>query len=313
MKLNKYDTLNILKEFPRIKLSYVKTIHKKVSSANLYYLIPKGKKYFVWFRYFKNKEACLFLEINSKEKTIKEIIVKVCCFNSNLCYKKGTIFYGTLIKKNNVEFFSIEDIYYYKNNNLSDTLQEVKLNNIIDAFQNNIKQEIISKHNVVIGMPIISTNREIIERKSLNTPYPIYCIQHRYNNNSTYFNEKIQNYSKVFLIKPDIICDLYNLYLKDSIGNDCFYKTALIPDYNKSCFMNTIFRNIKENDNLDLLEESDDEDEFENIKETKYIKKQQARMICDYNIFHKMWVPREITTLNIDNKKEILNIEKNIN
>ena len=76
-KINHQQIMNIKERYPPFELSYVKTIHKKVSSANLYYLIPKGKKYFVWFRYFKNKEACLFLEINSKEKTIKEIIVKV--------------------------------------------------------------------------------------------------------------------------------------------------------------------------------------------------------------------------------------------
>ena len=33
--------------------------------------------------------------------------------------------------------------------------------------------------------------------------------------------------------------------------------------------MNDLFRNIKENSNLDLLEESDDEDEFENISRNK--------------------------------------------
>ena len=30
--------------------------------------------------------------------------------------------------------------------------------------------------------------------------------------------------------------------------------------------MNSLFRTIKENNNLDLLEESDDEEEFENIQ-----------------------------------------------
>ena len=35
--------------------------------------------------------------------------------------------------------------------------------------------------------------------------------------------------------------------------------------------MNNIFRNIKENTNLDALEESDDEEEFENISLDKYV------------------------------------------
>ena len=35
--------------------------------------------------------------------------------------------------------------------------------------------------------------------------------------------------------------------------------------------MNSLFRNIKENGNLDLLEESDDEEEFENIALDKFV------------------------------------------
>ena len=35
--------------------------------------------------------------------------------------------------------------------------------------------------------------------------------------------------------------------------------------------MNSLFRIIKENKYLDALEESDDEDEFENINEDKYV------------------------------------------
>ena len=46
---------------------------------------------------------------------------------------------------------------------------------------------------------------------------------------------------------------------------------ADIPDYKTSCYMNGLFRNIKENCNLDLLEESDDEDDFENTDAAKYV------------------------------------------
>ena len=35
--------------------------------------------------------------------------------------------------------------------------------------------------------------------------------------------------------------------------------------------MNDLFRNIRENQNLDYIEESDDEDDFENIAADKYV------------------------------------------
>ena len=42
----------------------------------------------------------------------------------------------------------------------------------------------------------------------------------------------------------------------------------MIPDYKTSVFMNDLFRTIKENKNLDLLEESDDEEDDNDCDET---------------------------------------------
>lgn len=311
MKLRTNDTINILRSFPKIKLSYIKTIYKKVSSANLYYLIPKGTKHFAWFRYFKNKECCLLMEIG-KGNSIKNIKIINCCFKSELCYKKGTIVYGTLFKKNNINFFSIEDIFYYKNINFSESTLQNKLKCIDTIFQIEIKQMILNNNDTVFGLPIMSTSRETIEKYFNNPPYQFYTLQHRYNNNNnTYFNEYIKNYEKVFLVKPHVINDIYKLYVKNKKESLIFYKYALIPNYKKSVFMNNIFRNIKENINLDFLEESDSEDDFENIDNNKYIKLDEQKMICEYNIKHKLWVPKEITNLELDFEHNIISIEKN--
>ena len=51
--LNRQEQNRILKDFPNIELSYEKNIHKKVPSSNIYLTIPKGKKYFVWFKNWK--------------------------------------------------------------------------------------------------------------------------------------------------------------------------------------------------------------------------------------------------------------------
>ena len=59
--------------------------------------------------------------------------------------------------------------------------------------------------------------------------------------------------------------------------------------------MNSLFRNIKENDNLDALEESDDEDEFENTKIDKYVyldKKLEIK--CVYLQKFNKWKPIEV-------------------
>jgi hypothetical protein len=57
--------------------------------------------------------------------------------------------------------------------------------------------------------------------------------------------------------------------------------------------MNSLFRNIKENRCLDALEESDDEEEFENISHDKFIidKSRVIKMECEYVPQFKKWLP----------------------
>jgi hypothetical protein len=59
--------------------------------------------------------------------------------------------------------------------------------------------------------------------------------------------------------------------------------------------LNRLFRNVKENDNLDLLEESDDEDEFEDPNEDKFVYLDRAiPMKCVFNRRFKRWEPTEV-------------------
>ena len=60
--------------------------------------------------------------------------------------------------------------------------------------------------------------------------------------------------------------------------------------------MNKLFRNIKENNDLDALEESDDENEFENPNIDKFVDLTKSyKMLCNFNTKFKKWVPIKIT------------------
>ena len=64
--------------------------------------------------------------------------------------------------------------------------------------------------------------------------------------------------------------------------------------------MNKIFRNIKENRNLDALEESDDDEEFENINEDKFVKLDKSiTMECIFNKRWNTYVPLKIVERGI--------------
>jgi len=95
-----------------------------------------------------------------------------------------------------------------------------------------------------------------------------------HNNNTSIHNKNKNSYKKecVFLIRPDIQDDIYYLYYLNNDFKEEQYSVAHIPDYNTSVMMNKLFRIIKENINLDALEESDDEDEFETSKIDKFVK-----------------------------------------
>ena len=317
MKLTKNDKNYLVKSFPNIKLSYVKNIHKKVSSANLFFAIPKGKKYFAWFRHFKKYSVCFFLEYDNRKRRIKSIFIKTCCFSEELCLQRGTILYGTIVDVNSQSFFFIEDIYFNCGYDLKSKNNFEKLNFIKNILHNKIKQIKMHHSDIVFGLPIITNQRNKIEDKLKDIPYNIYCIQHRYlKNNNTYFNERIdiiQEYNRVFIVKPEIACDIYKLFVKNKVKKQIQeHSVALIPNYKTSVYMNSLFRNIKENSNLDLLEESDDEEEFENIDIDKFVDiDKQVTMMCKFNHKYKSWIPiHSLEKGEISSSQDIKVIEK---
>ena len=98
----------------------------------------------------------------------------------------------------------------------------------------------------------------------------------------------------MFKVSPQIQTDIYNLFVlnEDNELKEEFYDIAFIPDLKTSILMNKLFRNIKENQNLDALEESDDEAEFENEREDKFVFLDRSfKMNCQYNYKFKKWVP----------------------
>jgi hypothetical protein len=327
----------ILLDFPNnIKLSYENIIHKKVWS-DFVLAIPEGKKCFAWFTVFNNKNVCLILELRANRQ-IYDIQIINCCFNSLLSY--GTIFYGTLFNHLNNDFFSIEDIYFYKGKDISKHtwIQKLELFKII--MINDIKQISYNNSFVVFGLPIIQNNLDDLNEEINKITYKINSVQFRnYNNKNVsqyleYKNIKMainnsiansnnsnthSNYNKeklhpkninqrevVFKVKPDIQNDIYYLNCYDNSNNLIFYNIAHIPNFQTSVLMNKLFRNIKENDNLDALEESDDELEFENNKEDRFVYlDREINMICNYNYKFKKWFPLRIA----DENMQIVNIK----
>ena len=347
--LTAFEEENFISEFPNIKLSYENIAYKKVYNSDVILAIPEGKKCFTWFTTHNDKNICLIMEITSN-KQIKNTRITNACFSSEMSY--GTILYGTEFYTKNNKFFAIEDIFCYKGKDIERENWGNKFQILNIILKKDIKQVSYNNSFIVFGLPLISNSIDEIANKIKSVSYKIDSLQFRlYNRVNNYlimiYKSYVENYVEnkfdkniqksvvnkmaipvknekyetknilkreiVFKIKPDIQNDIYYLYCLNENLKEEYYSLAHIPDYNTSVFMNKLFRNIKENNNLDRLEESDDEDEFENEKEDKFVYlDREFNIICSYNYKFKKWVPIKLanSSLKIVLQNDLPTIEK---
>jgi hypothetical protein len=120
----------------------------------------------------------------------------------------------------------------------------------------------------------------------------------------------------VFQVRALSEADIYNLYCLDVDDDFEYIGLAHIPDYNTSVMMNKLFRIIKENTNLDALEESDDEEEFEDEDENKFVHLDKVyNMVCEYNYKFKKWIPIRVASedATVSSKNDIQFVNKSYN
>lgn len=312
MKLSNNDKKYLVDKLPDIELSYDKIIHKKVyeNTYMSYMVIPKGKKALVWFTYFNDKNICLILELDNSNN-INNMYVVPYCFDIEIAY--NTILHGTLKTINKTTFFVCENILFYKNKDLKRETYKTRINLMVNLFKN-IKNTSYFNNNFVISIPIIKTSFSHAYNECQYLNYDVYGIK-SFNLNECYPDGVIKIDKNIteatFKIMADIKPDIYNLYCFDNELS--FYGIAMIPDYKTSVFMNDLFRTIKENKNLDFLEESDDEEEFENTNEDKFVDlKKSLIMKCVYIDKFRKWKPVSIASKGsqIISKKELYRLQK---
>lgn len=295
-----------MNRFPNIELSYGQIDHTKVP-FDTYSIIPCGKKCYAWFTYQEGECVCFL--IDSRTNIIMEKCMSI--FDSTLCL--NTILYGTIIHYEKNRFFVVEDLCYYKNKNTIRMRNGDKLKQLNYMFQYELQMTPYFSNMITFGMPIMKKSlKEAIEASQILT-YNVYAIQcSQFKNNKRYNkviynkNRKEEIISAILKIVPHIQCDIYEVFgycdgKVVSLGN------ASVPGYTTSVMLNKLFRNIKENDNLDALEESDDEDEFENICDDKYVDLEKSyNMECVYNKRTHKWIPKKVVnSTNLTNVKHL--------
>ena len=111
----------------------------------------------------------------------------------------------------------------------------------------------------------------------------------------------------IFQVYADVQNDIYHLLACGKNNQPVYYGISYIPSYKTSVFMNSIFRNIRENKNLDYIEESDDEEDFQDMRENKYVDlSKKVLMECIFHTKFKKWVPLRL----VDSRSKIVHIHK---
>ena len=320
-----------LARFPQFELSYETISHKKVSDPyDIALAIPMGKKYYVWFTFDGKKNVCYLMEI-MRDKRIGRITDISAHFHMNLSL--GTVLYGTVVTPTDagsLQIFIIEDIFFYKGIPIKHHTFSEKLG----AIENMFSEKYIGNNSVIaFVLPVIWSENifdDMQSKQYIDTcGYTVHHIQYRslthivpyinmsakpkmaqpervdvvpVNEASFYGIAPTCNYSKpqykyptVFMVKADVQFDIYHLFAYGANKSQVYCGLAAIPNYKKSMYMNELFRNIRENRNLDYIEESDDEEDFEDTRLDKYVDSEKTLLMeCVFHKKFKKWVPVKV-------------------
>ena len=346
MELAQPQCSHIMKRFPNFELSYETISHKKVSTAyNVCLAIPTGKKMFAWFTFHQDQDVCYLLDINKDKKITKATLsnqstdMKLAL--GTIMY--GTYIQEESTGK---EWFVIEELYYYKGVSLKNTRFGEKVLLLKELLDYQAPYESCIKFCLPVIWPFLANNyidseypAYIPDAVSANIYYPVHHIQYRaiYNimpylnvnlsrkilptvikkKQSTHTFETIPfiidankpqyRYTTVFQVTADIQYDIYHLFACGKNKSSIYYNTAYVPNYKTSVYMNGHFRNIRENKNIDYIEESDDEEDFQNLNEDKYVDLNKVLLMeCIFNRKFKRWTPMRI----VDNNSKIVHISQ---
>jgi hypothetical protein len=326
-ELSNFEMNQTLKRMPYFELSYELNNHKTVWSKEtpdiLTLYIPFGKKYFAWFFFYEKTNGIFLIELNREKRISKMSFIKIENPSKNdLKIFYGTIIYGTLSENS----FIIEDLLFFKGVATKDFTTLQRWNCITELIKTAEIQPPTMSLKIPALIPSIPQYQfhhiQTRELNAVNKPYinfmannqpqkqetpPQLTVPKGEGHQTKNFHKKQYLEETTFMVQADISFDMYKLFVYSPNNLLIFYDYAMIPKYETSKKMNELFRTIRENKNIDLIEESDDEeDDYENPNPVKYVDlEKKIAMKCVFHRKFKKWIP-----LFVANPKEkIINLK----
>lgn len=304
----------------------IHTLHKIIQKAEYFKIIPKGiqaKLNFI-LKYDTIQEKYIHQCTIICEK--KNTIINVnSSFHNDLLQNRNNIDNGKLntiictqftgnyieLKKetNTIgHLFVIDDIFLYKGMYVYNKHFNEKINYFYDFFKYNFKNPEYIFTNNELHCTLCYLSKDIqniyyILNNENTFDYPIYKVNFITRENTYYLlhykhfnivhkNKINYNETKKCIVKASIQFDIYKVFECNTYKD---LGILHIPDYTTSVFLNSIFRNIRENKNIDYIEESEDEDDFENDAISKFVDlEKEISVECVYNKNVKKYQLREL-------------------
>jgi len=349
MELDPNQTSDIMKRFPTFELSYETVSHKKVShDYNTCLAIPYGKKGFLWYTFFRDQNVCFFMELG-RDKKVASIRVIKQNITTELAY--GTLFYGCIVplETDKKTVFVIEDVFFFHGISLAKCPFSEKLGWIQSFFQT-YGPHLTDQFAITLPVmwkvdEVEPTTHPVIPLKWKNhIPYPIHHFQYRALNailplinvpNTTLiapslptncgdldvfippplprfdFTKSQYKHPAFFEVKADLQNDIYHLYAFAKGSDRVYCGLAYIANYRTSVMMNRLFRKIRENENIDYIEESEDEDDFQDTRLDKHVDLKKTHVLeCTFMPKFKRWMPVRLIKTRAEYQGKVVHISK---
>jgi hypothetical protein len=309
--------------------------------------IPTGKKCFAWFTFHQDKDVCYLLDLNRERKITKAtvipcqfdrslslgtivygtffleesgnqwfIIEDIFYFKGiplkRSCFLERLGFFAAMLELIQQQFRSQKDVVFMLVN-----LWTVELTDTLTEYPTTIPSDVSSEvyypiHHIQYRscqdiMPYLNVtiNKKIgIQENKKPGLHLSPLLLSEYNMDVTKPQYK---YPTVFQVMADLQFDIYHLFAYGKSNQKVYYDCAYIPNYKTSVFMNSHFRTIRENKSLDAIEESDDEEDFQNVNPDKYVDLEKVLLFeCIFHQKFKRWTPMRL----VSPKEKVVHIGK---
>jgi hypothetical protein len=336
-----------LTRFPSAELSYETISHTKVyTNYDIGVAVPHGKKGYMWFTFDRYHDVSYLFEINREKKIVRGNKIEVD-FDKSLSvgtllygtiisdegtnafliedilqYRGISLDTARQLDKLSLLYKLFNQLKPIKSTHLQiylPAMWQVKLTDTDNAYPSVLPQHLcdnlpytvrhiqyrssldkmpfinvfISRNGGVVSLPV----QPAIVQKPIFDFVPIRIS----------FTKPQYRYATVFSVTADIQYDIYHLYACGKNNQRVYYNVANVPNYATSVFLNGLFRKIRENSNLDYIEESEDEDDFQNMEEDKYVDMNKTILLeCVFDRKFKKWTPMRV----MDRRTKIVHISQ---